>query len=62
MTEDHLEVLLLATEGKTVAQSAEQMQCSPAWVARLRSQLCLELGAANITQAVALAYHRKILH
>lgn len=61
MDDRRFEVLLSAAEGETASETAERIGCSVAWVGRLRAEACQELGAHNITQAVALAYQRGIL-
>lgn len=61
MRESRYEVLLSAAEGETTQATAERTGCSASWVARLRHEICDELGARNMTHAVALAYQKGVL-
>lgn len=61
-SESHLETLLSAAEGETVAETAARWECSPRCVAMRRLAAVKWLGARNITHAVALAYQRGHFH
>lgn len=61
MTESKFEVLLSAAEGEEVRDTAARTGCHKSWVCRLRAEICDELGARNMTHAVALAYERGLL-
>ena len=61
MHESRYEVLLSAAEGETGQETARRTGCSTSWIAHLRHEVCDELGAKNMTHAVALAYQRGIL-
>ena len=56
--EEHLETLMSAAEGESIAETAERWACSERSVANRRQAAVQWLGAKNITHAVALAFHR----
>ena len=62
VTERNLEALLSAAEGETMQETAERLGITVQAVAKRRQAACQELGARNITHAVALACQRGIFH
>ena len=55
LTALELELLRDAIAGRTVAESAARLHYSTSYVNRVRGQLYVRLGAANVAQAAAIA-------
>lgn len=58
LTPRMLDVLRLAAEGRTAAETARRLYVSEATVWNVRAAVCVRLGAASITAAVAVAMRR----
>lgn len=61
LSSEEFEVLFAAAEGETLSETAQRLGCHLNTVVRRKNALLAKLGARTLAEAVALAYHRRLV-
>jgi DNA-binding CsgD family transcriptional regulator len=61
LSEQEKEILLLSAKGESIKESAKIMYTSPQTIKYHRMKILKILGASNMTEALAMAYHYNLL-